>query len=121
MEIVRLIEHLLKIGLILIKKVIEIRERAQELIDKYILLERIKWHCYASEIVVDAIASHLDLNDKLRLSWSVSALLHDLDVEITKNKKELHTLEMVKILSEKVLAKKLFKPLNYIMNILTLI
>jgi putative nucleotidyltransferase with HDIG domain len=73
------------------------REEAIELLNKYILNERMKNHCYASEAVLRALAERLG-RDKDR--WGLAGLLHDIDVEITDADPKRHALEAVPILED---------------------
>ena len=65
------------------------RERAVELLEKYIDDPRMRNHCYASEAVLRAIAERLG-EDPDR--WGIAGLLHDLDVEVTGADPKKHAL-----------------------------
>jgi uncharacterized protein len=71
------------------------RERAVELLEKYIENPRMHNHCYASEAVMRDVAEHLG-EDPHR--WGLAGLLHDLDVEITGADPEVHGLKTAEIL-----------------------
>lgn len=73
------------------------RERAIELLEKYIESPRMRNHCYASEAVMQAVARHLG-EDPHR--WGLAGLLHDLDVEITNADPEVHGLKTAELLAE---------------------
>ena len=73
------------------------REKAIELLDKYIKNERMKNHCYASEAVLRALAERLGRDVD---QWGVAGLLHDIDVEITDADPKRHAVEAVPILEE---------------------
>lgn len=73
------------------------REKAQELLDRYIQNERMKNHCYASEAVLRALAEKLG-RDKDQ--WGLAGLLHDIDVEITDADPKRHALEAIPILED---------------------
>ena len=71
------------------------RERAVELLEKYIKNERMRNHCYASEAVLRALAERLGHDAG---QWGLAGLLHDIDVEITDADPKRHALEAVPIL-----------------------
>ena len=71
------------------------REKAIELLNKYISNERMKNHCYASEAVLRALAEKLGRDVD---QWGLAGLLHDIDVEITDSDPKRHALEAVPIL-----------------------
>lgn len=73
------------------------RDKAQELLDKYIKNERMKNHCYASEAVLRALAERLGRDED---QWGLAGLLHDIDFEITDADPKRHALEAVLILEE---------------------
>lgn len=73
------------------------REKAIELLDKYIKNERMKSHCYASEVVLRALAKRLGRDED---QWGLAGLLHDIDVEITDADPKRHALESEPILRE---------------------
>jgi len=56
------------------------REEALELLHTYIKSENMRRHCYASEVVLRAMAKKLGKNED---EWGIAGLLHDIDVEIT--------------------------------------
>ncbi len=71
------------------------RERAVELLEKYISNERMRNHCYASEAVLRALAGRLGRDPD---QWGLAGLLHDIDVEITDADPKRHALQAVPIL-----------------------
>ncbi|MDT8393313.1 MAG: HDIG domain-containing protein [Bacteroidales bacterium] len=73
------------------------RDKALELLDRYIKNERMKNHCYASEAVLRALAKKLGRDED---QWGIAGLLHDIDVEITDADPKRHGLEGVTILRE---------------------
>ena len=73
------------------------RERAFELIKKYVKNENMVKHCLASEAVLRALAIELDQDEN---KWALAGLLHDIDVEITNADLDIHTKEAVKILTD---------------------
>jgi putative nucleotidyltransferase with HDIG domain len=73
------------------------RERAEELLQKYIKNPRMHSHCYSSEAVMRALARKLDEDEE---KWGITGLLHDLDVEITEADPKVHGWKTVEILRE---------------------
>lgn len=73
------------------------RDKALELLNKYIKNERMKNHCYASEAVMRALAERLGRDVD---QWGIAGLLHDIDVEITDADPKRHALEAIPILKE---------------------
>lgn len=57
------------------------RNKALELLHTHISSESMRKHCFASEVVMQAIAKHLGENVEI---WGIAGLMHDIDVEITK-------------------------------------
>lgn len=55
------------------------RERAQELIDKYIQTDWLKIHMRETEVIMRALAKKLGEDYEL---WGLTGLLHDLDMDI---------------------------------------
>ncbi|MFZ5351536.1 MAG: HD domain-containing protein [Bacillota bacterium] len=76
------------------------REKAVELLEKYVVSEHLIKHSYAVESVMRALAKRLE-PDKEEL-WAVTGLLHDLDVDIVdyRTNPELHGVKGVEILRE---------------------
>lgn len=74
----------------------ENQENPYKLLEKYVRLERLRWHAYASEAILKGLAKHLNENEE---NWGVAGLLHDLDIEITNANMSLHTIETAKILN----------------------
>lgn len=73
------------------------REQAIQLLNQYIKNDRLIAHSLASEAVLKALAAHLGRDET---KWSQAGLLHDLDVELTKDDPQNHALITAKILSE---------------------
>ncbi len=71
------------------------REKSIELLRKYLKSENLIKHCLASESVMRSLAKKLNADEDL---WSAAGLIHDIDVELTYGKPEMHTLEAEKIL-----------------------
>jgi putative nucleotidyltransferase with HDIG domain len=73
------------------------REKAVELLERYIQNVRMRNHCYAAEAVMRALAAKLGRDVD---QWGLAGLLHDLDVEITNADPAIHGLETARILAE---------------------
>ena len=52
------------------------REEAVNLLEKNIEAENMRKHCYASEVVLRAIARRLGKNED---EWGIAGLLHDIE------------------------------------------
>lgn len=74
------------------------RDEAVELLNKYIKNERMLNHCYASEVVMRALAHRLGRDEE---KWGLTGLLHDLDVELVNADLNIHGIETEKILNER--------------------
>lgn len=74
------------------------REEAYKLLDEYIKDEKMKYHCYATEVVMEALAKRLGRDIE---QWAIAGLLHDIDAEITEKDPQRHALVAVDILREK--------------------
>lgn len=72
------------------------REEAHTLLHSYVKNERTIAHCIASEAVMRALAMHLDEDQE---KWGLAGLLHDLDVELTRDNMEKHAMETATILA----------------------
>lgn len=73
------------------------RNEAIELLHRYIKNENLLKHCYASEVVLRALAKRLGGDEK---KWALAGLLHDLDVELVDADPSRHGLETARILEE---------------------
>jgi predicted hydrolase (HD superfamily) len=67
-----------------------------QLLRKYITLVRIERHCIAAGAIMYDLAIILGENPR---DWCSAGILHDIDLEITKCKRNIHTVEAIKILS----------------------
>jgi putative nucleotidyltransferase with HDIG domain len=68
------------------------------LLSEHLKGEYVLRHSLASEAVLRALAEHLKHDAQL---WSISGLLHDLDLEIVGDDMSRHALETVRILTER--------------------
>ncbi|MFC1744208.1 HD domain-containing protein [Candidatus Riflebacteria bacterium] len=73
------------------------REKAFELVLRYIKTPNMIKHCLASEVVLAAIAERLGEEKE---TWAMAGLLHDLDVELTNADLKIHGTKTVEILKE---------------------
>jgi putative nucleotidyltransferase with HDIG domain len=73
------------------------RTEALDLLHQYIKNPRTLAHCLASEAVLRATAKRLGKDEE---KWGLAGLLHDLDVELTHDKPEIHGHETIRILRQ---------------------
>ena len=74
------------------------REQALKLLEEHIENPNMIKHCLASEAVLKALAARLGEDQE---KWALAGLLHDIDVELTRNDPQTHAKEAVRILEEK--------------------
>jgi len=70
-------------------------EKAAGLVEKYLQDKNNQIHSRESEVVLRAIAKHLNENEEL---WALAGLLHDLDWEQTSENPKEHGLKTIEIL-----------------------
>ncbi len=80
------------------------REEAVTLLNQYVKSENMRKHCYASEVVLRALAIRLGRNED---EWGIAGLLHDIDVEITNADPYTHGPYSEKILKGKITVEML--------------
>jgi uncharacterized protein len=73
------------------------RDEAITLLKKYIKMPNMINHSLASEVVMKALARHLNQDEHV---WGLAGLLHDLDVEITNADPKTHGLKTAEILMQ---------------------
>jgi putative nucleotidyltransferase with HDIG domain len=73
------------------------RDDALTLLKQYVKNERMLNHCYASEVVMRALARRLG-NDEDK--WAITGLLHDIDIELVDADLNRHGREAERILRE---------------------
>ena len=73
------------------------REQALEVLREHVQNPNMIKHCLASEAVMRALAARLGEDEE---KWGLTGLLHDLDVEQTKDDFPSHGRETVRILTE---------------------
>lgn len=75
------------------------RDEAISLLRKYVKNENLIKHCIASGAVMKKLAEIFNADkDK----WEMAGILHDIDVELTKNEPQNHTKKAVEILKDYV-------------------
>lgn len=72
-------------------------DEAMKLLDHYLHDEKLRFHSFAVESIMNQLAIQLNKNEKV---WDMVGLLHDLDYEYTQNDPELHTQITAEILSD---------------------
>ena len=65
------------------------REQALALLKKHIRAENLLKHCLATEAIMRSVAQRLDKDEEL---WGLTGLLHDIDLEITRDDQSKHAL-----------------------------
>lgn len=73
------------------------REKAQELIDRYVTTEWLKMHMRESEIIMRALARKLGEDED---EWGIAGLLHDLDFDYVNKDPQRHVVELDDILKK---------------------
>lgn len=73
------------------------RDEALNLLHKHVKSENMRKHCLASEAVMREVANHLGRDEDL---YGITGLLHDLDVEITRDNPRQHGPATVEILKD---------------------
>jgi uncharacterized protein len=71
------------------------REKAQQLLDKYITTDWLQLHMRESEIIMRTLAKHFGEDEEL---WGLSGLLHDLDYDYVDKDPDRHVVEFDKLL-----------------------
>jgi putative nucleotidyltransferase with HDIG domain len=85
------------------------REEALELLELHIKNPNLIKHCLASEAVMAALAERLGEDVQ---KWSLAGLLHDLDVELTKDDFTSHGTEGSRILKERGVDPEIIKAVH---------
>lgn len=73
------------------------REKAFELLKKYVKNEKMIIHSLCSEAVLRALAERLGQDEE---KWGLAGLLHDIDVEVTNADPATHALKAAELLAE---------------------
>jgi predicted hydrolase (HD superfamily) len=67
------------------------REKAEELLDKYITTPWLKLHMRETEVILRALARELGESEE---EWGISGLLHDLDFDYVNKDPKRHVIEL---------------------------
>ena len=73
------------------------RDRALEMLRRYISDEKIRKHCIAVEAIMRALAKRLGEDEEL---WGLVGLLHDLDYELVNKDPKVHGLKTMELLKD---------------------
>lgn len=73
------------------------REKAIEILDKYVTTEWLKLHMRESEVIMRALAKHFKENED---EWGLAGLLHDLDFDYVGKDPNRHVVELDSILEK---------------------
>ena len=73
------------------------RNRALELLNQHIQAENLLKHCMATEAIIRKVAQRLGKDEEL---WGLIGLLHDIDLEITRDDQSKHALVGADILEK---------------------
>jgi len=73
------------------------REQALELLNLHVKAENLQRHCLATEAIMRKLAQRLDKDEEV---WGLTGLLHDLDLEITRDDQSRHALVAAEILEK---------------------
>ncbi|MFC1733234.1 HDIG domain-containing metalloprotein [candidate division KSB1 bacterium] len=79
-------------------------EQARKLFDKYVKSPVMRNHCRSSEVVMRALAKHLEEDEEL---WGIAGLLHDIDYELTQGDTKQHGILCQEILGEAGMSQEL--------------
>lgn len=71
------------------------RDKAQQLIDKYITTPWLKFHSRETEVIMRGLANRLGANED---EWGIAGLLHDLDFDYVNKDPKRHVIEFDNIL-----------------------
>jgi len=73
------------------------REQALNLLKRHIQAENLLKHCLATEAIMRAVAQRIGKDEEL---WGLTGLLHDIDLEITRDDQSRHALVGADILEK---------------------
>ncbi len=73
------------------------RQKALEILHKYIDNENMRKHCLASEVVMATTAKHFGEDEEI---WGLTGLLHDIDVEVTNANPLIHGTKSAELISD---------------------
>ncbi|MFH0813140.1 MAG: HDIG domain-containing metalloprotein [Pseudomonadota bacterium] len=72
------------------------RKQALDLLNQHIKTENLQRHCLATEAIMRKLAQRLEKNEDM---WGLTGLLHDLDLEITRDDQTRHALVAAEMLA----------------------
>ncbi|PIR94018.1 hydrolase [Candidatus Falkowbacteria bacterium CG10_big_fil_rev_8_21_14_0_10_39_11] len=81
-------------------------DQAREILLKYIKEENNVKHCRESEVIMRALARHLNEDEEL---WGIAGLLHDIDWELVADDEEQHGIKMQEILKDEGVSDELIQ------------
>jgi len=85
------------------------KEKAKEILNKYIKTEFIIDHSFESAVIMQALAKRLGENEDL---WYIIGLLHDLDMDVIDGNYDIHGLKTKEILEKEGVADvKILNPI----------
>jgi putative nucleotidyltransferase with HDIG domain len=73
------------------------REQALELLHQHMGAENLRRHCLATEAIMRKLAQRLGTDEEL---WGLTGLVHDLDLELTRDDQSRHALVAADILEK---------------------
>jgi putative nucleotidyltransferase with HDIG domain len=85
------------------------KDKALELLKKYITNENLIKHSIATSAVMKNLALKLNADQE---KWSLAGLLHDIDAELTKDDIKTHTHKAVEILKENLIDEDIIKAIK---------
>jgi putative nucleotidyltransferase with HDIG domain len=85
------------------------KDKALELLKKYITNENLIKHSIATSAVMKNLALKLNVNQE---KWSLAGLLHDIDAELTKDDIKTHTHKAVEILKENLIDEDIIEAIK---------
>ena len=73
------------------------RERALELLKQHMEAENLRRHCLATEAIMRKLAHRLNKDEEV---WGLTGLLHDMDLELTRDDQSRHGLVATDVLAK---------------------
>ena len=85
------------------------RDEAVRLMEEYLQGDSLRKHCYATEMVMRAMAEKLGYDPE---TWGIIGLLHDIDYEETKDSPSQHGLKTAEILGAKGVSSEVIEAIK---------
>jgi putative nucleotidyltransferase with HDIG domain len=85
------------------------RDDAVKLMEEYLQGDSLRKHCYATEVVMRAMAEKLGHDPE---TWGIIGLLHDIDYEETKDDPSRHGLRTADILASKGISTEVMEAIK---------